>query len=468
MPVLTVLYPPFTRFDEQNGLVPFAGAPGRMFVHRTFDLHPDVILDIRPFAMHKHNLTKPVGDYVLALGVDNCNLVTGDKNINKHRGFRKTYQNKPAIVTYSHIDCWDFKRDDEDDENEDADSNNKDVGATRRANYFYWALNDFDKLLTPIKPQTPRTVSIPADVATVTRLLSAAPKGQVISLDIETRPQDNTLDCIGFGFLVKSHWWIYTLPIYGPDNRRLLSSIDSARFFRAFYSALRRDDIKWVGHNLAFDLSILTHTLSLPFPRTIHDTMLHMHRDCPFIDKSLSHAISKYTDAGVNHKGDFIANTSDRNFLQLMRYNAEDVYWTGEVYLRQLPLTTDAHAQAFEANYLSLLMSFTGIEIDEEKLKARQAFLELKTAQLLRVIRILTDKPEFNPNSPKQLADYFFTHLTYEPTHYTAKDEPAADKTSLLQLQLKQYNPLIPIILAYKAASKELSSLHFKPYERPA
>lgn len=469
MPTLTVLYPHFSRFDKENGLIPFAGAPGRMFIHRTFDLHPDLQLDIRPIVAHKHYSHKPLGDYILALGSENCDLVLGDKNINKHRGFRKLYQGKPTIVTYSHMDCWDFKRDpdDDDDDDKDSESNFKDVGATRRANYLYWSLTDFAKLLKPIQPHTPRSVNYHADIKTVTHLLVNAPKNQVISLDIETRPQDNTLDCIGFGFLVKSHWWIYTLPIYGPNNLRLHSAADMARFFRSFHAALSRLDITWVGHNLSFDLSILTHTLSLPFPRAVHDTMLHMHRDNPFIDKSLSHAISKYTDASVNHKGDFIANTSERNFIQLLRYNAEDVYWTGEVYLRQRDGITTAHQQAQESNYLLLLMSFTGIRIDEYKLKARKEFLELKTSQLLRVIRILTGRPEFNPNSPQQLSQYFFTHLDYEPVHFTAAGEPAADKTSLLSIQLKQYNPLVPIILAYKAASKELSTLGFKSYEGP-
>lgn len=464
MSVLTVFYPRLSRFDEANGRVPFAGAPGRMFIHRTFDTIPNLTLDIRTFP---HSF-KPVGDHVLFLGAENCEILTQDKNINKHRGYRKTFQGKPAIVTYSHMDCWDFKRDDEDDddsEDSDSASNFKDVGATRRANYLYWALHDFKKLFTQPRPHTPRSVNLCPSVDVLCHLLDKAPINQVISLDIETRPQDNTLDCIGLGFLVKNHWWIYSLPIYGPDNCRLLSQADTARFYRSFYSILNRADVIWVGHNLAFDLSILTHTLSLPFPRAIHDTMLHMHRDNPFIDKSLSHAISSYTDAGTNHKGDFIPNTSERNFQQLLRYNSEDVYWTGEVYLRQLAGRTPAHDQVQQSNYLCLLMSFTGITIDKAALEKRKAELELQTTQLLRIIRILTNRPTFNPNSPKQLSDYFFATLNYEPTHFTASNEPATDKTSLLQLQLKQYNPLVPIILAYKSADKELSSLGFKPYE---
>lgn len=111
-------------------------------------------------------------------------------------------------------------------------------------------------------------------------------------------------------------------------------------------------------------------------------------------------------------------------------------------------------------------MSFTGLTIDVAKLEEKKESLSLKAAQLLRVIRILTGKPDFNPGSGKQIAEWFYDFLTYEPPAYTDADAPATDEKSLLKLQLKQPNPLIPLILAYKATTKERSMLDFKPYEK--
>ena len=111
-------------------------------------------------------------------------------------------------------------------------------------------------------------------------------------------------------------------------------------------------------------------------------------------------------------------------------------------------------------------MSFTGIMIDEAALARKKEELTLKTAQLLRIIRILIGNPEFNPNSTQQIAAYFYDTLTYEPPALTDSGAPAADEKSLLKLQLKQTNPLIPLIIAYKGAAKELSTLNFTPYAR--
>lgn len=277
------------------------------------------------------------------------------------------------------MDAWDFRDDDDDSPDE---GNDKDTAPTKRSNYLYWALRDFKKLFSAPRPHTPRVTNINPAARQVADLLTRAPKNLAISLDIETRPQDNTLDCIGFGLLLPASTYIYTLPIYGPDNLLRHSRPDIAHFWRAFYNALLRPDILWVGHNLAFDLSILTHYYHLPFPRRIHDTMLTMHRDNPFIDKSLSHAISAYTDATDNHKGNFVPNISDSNFHQLLTYNADDVYWTGEVYKRQpvSPITD----QANDSQYVCLMMSFTGIEIDTAARDEKLSALSIKTAQLLR------------------------------------------------------------------------------------
>lgn len=460
MPHLAIAYPPPSHYDIKNGNVPFSGAAGRMFVHRTLDTIPDLTYTVVP-----HPLSKlPPATHVLLLGEEACNTFLGDRNVNKHRGYRKTVNNIPAIVTYSHMDCWNFKDDEEDKKEE---GNDKDVGVTRRSNYLYWALTDFKKLFAPPRQHSARLTDLNPSPLLIADLLDRAPDGLMISLDIETRPQDNTLDCIGFGFYVKSTWYLYSLRIYGPDNLLCHSQADLARFYRAFYKAILNPKIIWVGHNLAFDFSVLTHHYSLPFPRRIHDTMLSMHRDNPFVDKSLSHAISRYTDAKDNHKGNFIANTTPANFQQLLIYNADDVYWTGEVAIRQKEILPVAILdQVNSSQYVCLVMSFTGITIDEAALARKKEELTLKTAQLLRVIRILIGNPEFNPNSTQQIAAYFYDTLTYEPPALTDSGAPAADEKSLLKLQLKQTNPLIPLIIAYKGAAKELSTLNFTPYAR--
>ena len=469
MPTLAIFYPPYTRYDKANNHQPFSGAAGRMFVHRTVDLIPGLTYQVYPFVPAAPSTIG--ADYALILGSTQAKILLGAADINPVRGYRKTLCSKPAIVTYSHLDCWEFSTDDEDgDDESDAGDSGKDIAVTRKSNYLFWALADFKKLFRPAVKHAARQTLIAPPISLITDLLTRAPAGMAISIDIETRVQDNSLDCIGLSFLTPDNKsFDYVIPIYDYTNALHYSPKETATFWRALYLALLRPDVTWVGHNLAFDFSILFHYYSLPFPRRIHDTMLFMHRENPFVDKSLAHAISYYTDSSVCHKGNFVPNLSAVHQHQLLSYNADDVYWTGEVYRRQIATTDEslkiAARQAFDSQYLCHIMGFTGVVVSNDKLEARVSELNIHEAQLLRVIRLLTNDDTFNPNSPKQLAAYFYGKLDYEPPEFTDTNEPSTSKTSLLKLQLKQPNPLIPIILEYKKISKELSMLGFTSYE---
>ncbi len=465
---LTVLYPEPNRFDKANGLKPFSSVAGDFFVHRTFDTVESLELDIRlPNTYHRPFR----GDTrILGLGPAACKFITGDANLNKHRGYRLTHRNLPAIVTYDHLSCWEFNQDEDDDE---AGGDDKDVGVTRKSNYLFWALADFRKLFTVPRPHSAHKKSplIPS-ADSIVKLLTKAPLNSAFVLDIETRVHDNCLDAIGLGYITADAVWTYTIPIYYHNNQRVYGPTDMAKIYRALYFFLHRKDITFVGHNLAFDFSILHHYYHLPFPENYHDTMLFMHRDNANIDKSLSHALSYYTDFGVNHKGDLCPNTSEKNFLQLLTYNHQDLYGTAEVYRRQKeaaetnPSLKDAVSIANRAQKLTLLMSFTGMNVDETKLTAQATALREKLAQWDRIAAILTGRPNFNCNSAKQVGEYFYNYLNYEVLEYTESGQPSADEKTLYKIQLRQPNPVLTLILAYRAAKKELSMLEFKPYER--
>lgn len=464
---LTILYPEPNRFDKANGYIPFSSTAGEFFKHRTIDTISDLVLDIRlPGSYH---LPLIPGTRVLGLGPLACKAITGDSNLNKYRGYRLAYLGRPTTVTYDHLSCWEFNAEDED---EDASSDDKDVGITRKSNYLFWALADFKKLFTSPQPHAQHIhVSYP-DIQSVIRLLDKAPTGGCFTLDIETRIQDNCLDAIGIGYIATDRVYTYAVPIYHSDNSRAYNGSDMARFWKSLYHFLHRSDITIVGHNLAFDLSILHYYYHLPIPARVHDTMLFMHRDNSNIDKSLSHAISYYTDAQENHKGELCPNTSEKNFRQLLEYNGKDLYWTAEVYRRQLlrssanPHLDGAVQIANRAQKLCLIMSFTGIEVNQEALEEQKKALTLKLAQWDRVAAILTGQPEFNCNSSQQVGRYFYDILHYEILEFTDKGAPAADEKTLYKLQLRQPNPMMALILSYRAAKKELGMLEFIPYER--
>lgn len=464
---LTLLYPPLTRFDVANNAL-FSGGPGDLFKHRTLDLHPELEVKI---VKYEDNALPPVipDSRYLALGDAWMKRLGFNEPLNKLRGYRLTFQNLPLICTYAPIDCWEFKDSSEDDDDE---SDGKDVAVTKRTNYLFWAINDLNKLLRPIRPLPECTATVNLDPILAAKWLDGLPSGYKLILDIETRISDHVLDCIGLG-TVRSDGSVnvFNVAIYnGNALAHPLSKI--SRFWRSLYTTLRRKDITVVGHNLAFDLSILHHYYHFPIPYHVFDTMLVMHRMFPYVDKSLSHAISYFTDAAYNHKGDLVVNQGGASLIKLLTYNNQDLHLTAAVAMAQLriidkdPALQDSVSIAHDMQRLAFIMSFTGVLVDKTALQKQKDKLNVKLSALLRIIRCLADDIALNPNSTQQVANYFYNKLQYPIPAYTESGAPKLDEKTFYKLQLQQPNPLIPLIIEYKMLNKELSMLNFIPLTR--
>jgi len=109
-------------------------------------------------------------------------------------------------------------------------------------------------------------------------------------------------------------------------------------------------------------------------------------------------------------------------------------------------------------------MTFTGMLVNKTKLEKRCSKLQIKAAALQRICEKLTGIIGFNPGAAKQCADFFYKELGYEITNYTESGAPQMDEETMYELQLKQDNPLFPLIVAYRGTAKQNSTLHFKPY----
>lgn len=469
MPHLTVLYPRRGTRDLIHD-APFSGHDGAFFKERTLDGLP---------AGWTYNIVEhgtPLRDnadttHYLALGSDWLPNIDIKEPLNKIRGYRLSLFKKPLMVTYSPADCWEFK-DDADEDKEDDKTNEKDIGATRRINFLFWALRDFAKLQRPPRSPRPHYEEINWHPLLAAKWLEGLPADTYLYIDIETRRNDHILDCIGFG-IIKKDGTIFSAAVAIYANMDLAWPLHMiARFWRALYNVFRREDITLVGHNLQFDICILHHYYHLPLPYKVYDTMIAMHREFPDMDKSLSHAISEYTDADRNHKGDIVINLSRKQLMTLMAYNCQDIRWTAEVHIgqreRQLASANlmNSVALANDMQVLSFIMSFTGICVDVAVKNKRIAELTKQIAALERIIRVLVDNREFNPNSTHQVSKYFHDTLGYPAAGRTPTGAPQLNEKNMYKLQISQPNPLVPLIIKYKQLVKELSGLKYVKYER--
>ncbi len=469
---LTVIYGGLSRYDKaQTPPVPFAGSAGETFIERTFKQLPPTAVDLR--VVDTPDIVKPYVQHTrfLLLGEAAQKLFFPEEaQLLKQRGIVQILNNRPAIATFHPIDCYDFKAVDlenfENEGGEDEKEESKDVGPTSRINYLHWAMLDYRKLMTlpwPLPSYSEDHPIISPPVEFVVKWLNNR-KDQDVILDIETRRQDHSLDCIGF----RAEGQTVVVPFYGPDNRLFYGPYGTARIFRALLALFTNRTVRIVGHNLGFDLSVLCFRYGLPLPPALYDTMLAMHREFPQLEKSLSHALSVYTFATRNHKGDIAVNVSHDNFRRLCAYNANDVLWTERI-LKAQQLRAAANVSLGEsvatANAIlraTLLMTFTGIRIDSSARDQQIALAMTKQEQYTRCIRILTQNPDFNPASPPQCAALMYTKLKYPVKELTETGAPATGTKILLKLQVEQPNPIIPLIIAAREAAKAASMLRFR------
>lgn len=484
---LVVVYGRLSRYDKANGDAPFAGAAGDMFKHRTLDLAAasGVPVDIRVLGTADMMRPFPFGSRVLLLGEDALTIAgfTGQNlNLNKHRGYCLTVRSPvtntqhAAIATYHPIECWDFTQVEPSDDDDDTDGGDseKDMAATKRQNFFSWALHDFWKLLTHAQPAwkiqpLPQPAFLEATYDQIAAWINALPAGAHVTLDIECR-HDFSLDVIG----IRANGQAFVIPWYRWDNIMWFKSMrELGLIWRSLAKLFLRTDITIVGHNLAFDLAVLCVTLGLPLPQRLYDTMIAMHRTEPLLEKSLSHAISYYLCTPRNHKADICPNVSPNNFARLRQYNAEDLIRTEQLREAQIdrartrPDYQTAIQQGNELLHATLMMSLTGIATDQRASDAaRDAYL-LHAKNMKRCCEVLTGIKDFNPASPDQVGAYFYGKLRYPVTEITDTGAPATGAKAMYSLQIAQQNPLIPLIIEFREAKKAASSLEFRRFRLP-
>jgi len=397
--------------------------------------------------------------HIALVGLKAFQRWTEFSSLQSHRGQPLLVFGLPTIATFHPQDAHDFSREDE-----EASGNEKDFQTTLPINYRFWIKADIKKLLNGFKPIEPlRYITYPPMGDVIKKLNNA--KNQTIYLDIENRILDLTLNCIGIAIDDSS---VAVIPIYRYDNRLAYSQLELARFFRALSLAFQRNRV--VIHNCFHDLIVLAHKYRILFGHDIFDTMLAHHRCFAEVERSLGHCISYWTWQPF-HKDQAICPLNQEQEQLYWKYNALDVHGMRIVYREQCKYIqqdkglADSVNQVMSSIYPYLLMCLQGMEINELQLSEARWAIMRKQKQYLRIARILLGDPLFNPGSPQQLSKFFHSKLHYEVQLRTATGAPSLNHVALLKLHLQYNNPLIPLILSFRSATKTLAMLEFIPWK---
>lgn len=406
----------------------------------------------------------PRGEKILLMGAAAVRQWAGcDVDLFKARGTKLSVANRLATCTFDLQDAYDFKADDE---TANADAMDKDSTSTRKSNWFFWLERDTLKLLNVPAVVHKCDYRLRPVIQTITTSLANL-RGRTLYLDIETDMDSDTLSCIGFASDTSP---VYVVPIYDYRGRLCYDRKLVLRFMAALGTALCNNRV--VIHNAMFDLAFLASHYRLPFGKDIYDTMLAHQRCYSEVEKSLGHAISLWTWQPY-HKDIATQVKSSQAENSLYVYNAHDVFS-----MRLVHRAIEAHAagvtglpesitQANASLYPYLLAGLHGFRISEIDLAQHKITVDSRLEQLRRIMRILTGRPKFNPDSPKQIVDYFHSELGYKVVARSDSGAPSLGSKALYSLALKYPNPLIQILLNYRELSMELTMSTFHGFSLP-
>jgi DNA polymerase I len=219
--------------------------------------------------------------------------------------------------------------------------------------------------------------------------------------------------------------------------------------------------ISKTGHNLKFDINVLRR-YNITVHGQIFDTMIAHY----LIDSDAKHGLKILSKEMLNYqqieieeligKGKNQLSMRDIPIEEAAVYAAEDVDQTIQLRNKLQPLLKEKGVEGLftdiEMPLVKVLadMEYTGINVDYDTLLNLdiEADAELESLQQQIFEKV---GAEFNINSNQDLREVLFEELGLESTAKTKTGEYSTNKKTLAKLN--QANPVVPLILKYKAVA---------------
>lgn len=284
--------------------------------------------------------------------------------------------------------------------------------------------------------------------------LRAAPE---ISLDTETTSEDAmSAELVGLSLAVEPGAGFYV-----PLAHSYLGAppqLDRKTVLEKLKSLLETKPI--IGQNLKYDAKILRH-YGIELKNIVFDSMLAAYLLDPENRKGLSELARRYLGHSVMDFSELGAERMDAVPVeQAAAYAVADAEVVLRLKEKMLPaLCATGQEKLFEEIEVPLIsvlveMEAHGILLDKEILREQAKELQTLATQLLQDIFRLAGQ-DFNPNSPKQVAQILFEKFKL-PVARRTKTGPSTDAYVLQELA--GLHPLPEKLLAYRELEKLLST----------
>lgn len=358
-------------------------------------------------------------------------------------------------------------------------------------NHGQWLFQkDIDKLKYNHKKRAPFSFTVLKDPAQFQKWLDLAEKALVIGCDIETNQHNmkkneksstrvscfdiNTYDieglgetwitCLGFAMLMPDlSIETCVLPLVEGETDFWLTDSNYALALQFMQLMLATDTPKCFHNGLYDCFHLLRYNA---WPRNwILDTMGLSHSWYSELPKTLDFLCSWTLYDYYQWKDEADSTHKAKDYNSYYQYNAKDC-WGMVRSLVQLLLTGEDwmfsnYEAAFRLVYPSLYGAFEGLRVNNSTRAQLLKGAMQKKEEELKTIRVMTDDPEFNPGSPKQVEHFIYEVLgARKPPR--SKSKGATDKKS--RIYVSSQHPLIAMFTdrldVYNKEAKAISTYY--------
>jgi len=261
-------------------------------------------------------------------------------------------------------------------------------------------------------------------------IYSVLPKATLIAFDIEAYKKQ--VDCISFSTTPRH---AISIPFYSSESGNLWSSEQELEIWKGIAKVLEDPKIEKVGQNLSFDNSFLLNRYGI-CPVNCHDTMVAQQVACPDFKKNLGFITSIHTELPF-HKDE--GKDWDGVWQNRWAYNAKDSLVCRIALKSQLKdleeqgnlVTYDRQRGIIEP---LVFLQEHGVKADVDWIRKKSLELEVEIHRKREELDELAGQ-ELNPNSPKQLKEYFHGKLGYTP--YKNKGKISYNNIAMKRLKRK-------------------------------
>ena len=278
-----------------------------------------------------------------------------------------------------------------------------------------------------------------------------------IAYDIEIRGQElshiafainpHVAICIPFVEGIKDYW--------APDQE--------ATIMLKIAEVLENPKIDKIGQNLSFDATFMYYKYGIHVA-PLQDTMIASGILFPDLPKGLDFLVSIYCEGEPYYKDDgkeWFRNpfASEEAFR---RYNAMDAAVLMEIFPQQIKElrkigNTETYRRQNSLLHPLVYAGNKGIRMDTKKMETAGELCDDRIAALTRELADVTGRSDLNPNSPKQLKEYFYVDKGVKP--YTRKGAISVDDKALKRLAMNGWKEA-DIILKLRHERKMLGTYY--------